>query len=187
MLYIKFNIEDRYKFEDFKKIYKHMVMVRQPDFKFDDKGPDFDWDSMKEEEVDIALIELNNFLDQQAEPEKYRCKELFPSYVNEYIKDFFKEENNNIEQLGNLDTLSIFNYLEYGFEVDMSNLKKINQDTGIVEFSTGNYPFGGLDRFIITLAAYNLKPIMCFDGFNKCEITWNSLYQYNLNILPKTE
>ena len=77
--------------------------------------------------------------------------------------------------------------MEYGFEVDMINLKKINQDTGIVEFSTGNYPFGGLDRFIITLAAYNLKPIMCFDGFNKCEITWNSLYQYNLNILPKTE
>ncbi|SDS09544.1 hypothetical protein SAMN05216503_1964 [Polaribacter sp. KT25b] len=38
MLYIKFKIQDASKFEDFKILYNHIVQVRQPGFKFDDKG-----------------------------------------------------------------------------------------------------------------------------------------------------
>ncbi len=185
MLYIKFEIQDSSKFEDFKKLYDHMVKVRQPGFKFDDEGPNFDWDTMPEEEVDAALAELNKFLDEQVEPEKYRCKELLPGYVNVFLDSYLQSESENLESFGSQDVLSIFNYLEYGFEVDMDNLKRINNYSGIVEFSTGNYPFGGLERFIMTLAAYNLKSVSCFDGFNECEVNWISPFEYDTVILPK--
>lgn len=187
MLYIKFEIQDSAKYEDFQKLYNHMVKVRQPGFKFDDEGPEFDWDNMPEEEVDAAVGELNKFLDEQVEPEIYRCKDIMPSYVNVFLERYLIEDNENLESLGNQTVLSIFNYLEFGFEVDMDNLKKINERVGIVEFSTGNYPFGGMERFIMTLAAYDLKPVACYDGFKKCEFNWTSNFDYDLIILPKKQ
>lgn len=185
MLYIQFEIQNASKFEDFKNLYNHMVQVRQPGFKFDEEGPEFDWDTMSEEEVDVALKELNTFLDEQVEPEKYRYKALIPDYAKEFLENYIKTENEKSGYFGEPDALPIFNYLEFGFEVDMDHLKKINKHSGIVEFSTGNYPFGGLERFIMTLAAYELKPVACFDGFNKCEIHWTSAFAYESIISTK--
>ncbi|WP_055444218.1 hypothetical protein [Lacinutrix himadriensis] len=185
MLYIQFEIQNASKFEDFKNLYNHMVQVRQPGFKFDEEGPEFDWDTMSEEEVDAALKELNTFLDAQVEPEKYRYKALIPSYAKEFLENYIKNENEKSGYFGESDALPIFNYLEFGFEVDMDHLKKINEHSGIVEFSTGNYPFGGLERFIMTLAAYELKPVACFDGFNPCKIHWTSAFAYESIVSTK--
>jgi hypothetical protein len=162
-----------------------MVQVREPGFKFDDAGPEFDWDTMPEEEVEAALQELNTFLDEQVEPEKYRYKALIPSYAKEFLENYIKNENEKSGYFGEPDALPVFNYLEFGFEVDMEHLKKINERSGIVEFSTGNYPFGGLERFIMTLAAYELKPVACFDGFNNCEINWTSPFEYDFIVSSK--
>ncbi|GGG45031.1 hypothetical protein [Bizionia arctica] len=187
MLYIKFEIHDPPKFEDFQKLYDHMVKVRQAGFKFDDKGPEFDWDTMSEEEIDVAMEELNAFLDQQVEPEKHRCKELMPNYVTVFLESYLQSDSENLESFGSYDVFSIFNYLEFGFEVDMESLKKINEHLGIVAFSTGNYPFGGMERFLMTLAAYNLKPVACFDGFHECELIWRSRFDYESVILLKKQ
>ncbi len=187
MLYIKFEIQDSSKFEDFQKLFDHMVRVRQPGFEFDDEGPEFNWDNMPKEEYDAAMAELNEYLDQQVEPEKHRCKELLPNYVNEFLESYLQSESENLESFGSQSVFSIFDYLEFGFEVDMDNLKKINERFGIVEFSTGNYPFGGMERFIMTLAAYNLKPVTCFDGFNDCKFSWTSRFEYDVIILPKKQ
>jgi len=178
MLYIKFKIQDASKFEDFKRLYNHMVQVRQPGFQFDDEGPEFDWDNMTKDEVDVALKKLNTYLDEQVEPEKYRCKALFPDYVNSFLKTYLRAEYENFDLENEPDVVPIFNYLEYSFEVDMNNLKKTNKHMGIVEFSTANYPFGGMERFIITLAAYDLKPVTCFDGYNVCDFSWTSQFKY---------
>lgn len=185
MLYIKFEIQDPNKYKDFQELYDHMVMVRQPNFKFDDTGPQFDWDNMPKEEVDAAVEELSKFLDEQVEPEIYRCKAIMPAYVSVFLERYLQEDNKNLESFGYETVLSIFNYLEFGFEVDMDGLKEVNERLGIVEFSTGNYPFGGLERFLITLAAFDLKPIACFDGFNECAINWTSPFSYDVIILPK--
>jgi len=180
MLYIKFEIKDSSRFEDFQKLYDHMVKVRQPGFKFDDVGPEFDWDGMKsQEEVDAAVEELNTFLDQQVEPEIYRCKALLPSYVKVFLESYLQGGNESLESFGSQEVVSIFNYLEYGFEVEMDTLKKINDHLGIVKFSTANYPFGGMERFIMSLAAYDLKPVACFDGFNECDIKWTTTHEYD--------
>lgn len=184
MLYIKFNIQDNSKYEDFKKLYEYMDEVRQPGFKFIDEGPEFDWDSMKtQEEVDAAVEELNDFLD--TEPEARRYKEIIPSYVNVFLEKFLQIDNEKLGSLGIHDALSLFNYLETGFEVDMDTLEKINEHSGIVNFSTGNYPFGGMERFLVTLKAYNLLPTECFDGFTICKFEWRSDFEYTSTQLPE--
>mgnify|MGYP003635060921 CR=1 FL=1 len=184
MLYIKFDIQDTSKYEDFQKLHEHMVNVRQPGFKFVENDPVIDWDSMQtQEEVDAAVKELSDYLDQ--EPEAHRCKELIPDYVAVLLDKYIQADNEKLESLGIQNLLSVFNYLEYGFEVDLDNLEKINERSGVVEFSTGNYPFGGIERFLITLRAFDLIPTECFDGFNICEFDWLSDFEYNTINLPE--
>ena len=161
-----------------------MVDIRQPDFKFVENDPEFDWDSMQtQEEVDAAVKELSDYLDQ--EPEAHRYKELIPDYVAELLDNYIQADNEKLESLGIQNVLSVFNYLEYGFEVDLDNLEKINERSGVVEFSTGNYPFGGIERFLITLRAFDLIPTECFDGFHICEFEWLSDFEYNTINLPE--
>ena len=74
--------------------------------------------------------------------------------------------------------MSIFNYLEFGFDVDLNCLEVFKKDKGIIKFSTGNFPFGGLERFFITLKAFQLIPIECFDGFSVNQIDWKSDFDY---------
>lgn len=184
MLYIKFNIQDRSKYQDFERLYEHMVEVRQPGFKFEEEeGPEFDWDGMTQTEVDDAVEKLSDFLDQS--PEEHRYLALIPTYVNKFLQSYLQIDNEKLGALGIQEVLSIFNYLEFDFEVDMDKLEKFNEHSGIVEFSTGNYPFGGLERFLITLKAYDLIPYECFDGFSVCEIKWASDFEYNTPELPE--
>ncbi|OAB78921.1 DUF2764 family protein [Cochleicola gelatinilyticus] len=185
MLYINFEIGDTAKYKDFEKLYAYMVEIRQPDFKFDDTGPEFDWDTIPEDEVENALEELNTYLDQQVEPEVYRCKEKLPEYVREFLKHYLQHTSESPEYISDRDVVSIFNYLEFDFEVAMENLLTTDEYSGVVQFSTGNYPFGGLERFIATMAAYQIKSISCFDGFNHCELHWTSAYDFEF--IPKSK
>tara|TARA_R110000796_G_scaffold71409_3_gene162069 strand:+ start:58979 stop:59560 length:582 start_codon:yes stop_codon:yes gene_type:complete len=185
MLYIKFNVQDLSKYRDFERLYEHMVEVRQSGFKFEEEeGPDFDWDSMTQAEVDDAVKKLSAFLDQP--PEERRYLTLIPDYVNEFLEGYLQRDNERLGTLGIQEVLSIFNYLEVDFEVDMERLENVNEQSGIVEFSTGNYPFGGLERFLITLKAYGLTPTEYFDGFNICAIEWSSNFEYHTTELPET-
>ena len=77
------------------------------------------------------------------------------------------------------------NYLEYSFEVDLDALDKLKEDVGIIKLSTGNYPFGGLERFFMTLKAFDLSPIECFNGFNVFEFDWTSEFDYDGIILSE--
>ena len=184
MLYTKFNIQDSSKYQDFERLYEHMVKVRQPCFKFEEnEGPEFDWDGMTQAEVDDAVQKLSDFLDQA--PEERRYLALIPDYANEFLEGYLQGDNEKLGALGIPEALSIFNYLEFDFEVDMDKLEKLNEQLGIVKFSTGNYPFGGLERFLITLRAYDLTPTECFDGFNICALEWSSNFEYNTVELPE--
>ncbi|MGB1309252.1 MAG: hypothetical protein ACPG6B_10095 [Oceanihabitans sp.] len=186
MLYIKFNIQDQQKYKDFKKVYEHMAKVRQPNFEFEDeKEPTFDWGNLTEEETNAALEKIDEFLDIDAEDRRY--KELFPDYADANLKAYIKSDKEIAGAYG-FDIKGIFNYLEYSFEVDVNNLQKLNETSGLVAFSTGNYPFGGLERFIMTLKAFNLIPFECFDGFTIFEFNWTSTFQYQtVELLEKTE
>ncbi|WP_452230807.1 hypothetical protein [Lacinutrix sp. MEBiC02404] len=186
MLYIKFNIQNASKYLDFQKLYAHMVETREPGFNFqdDESAPEMDWDSMKnEEEMDEAVKELNDYLDQK--PEFHRYHEKIPNYANDFLESYLQYDNEKSGYLGEFDPISIFNYLECGFEVDLDSLEKHNEKYGIVRFSTGNYPFGGLERFFITLKAYEIIPLECYDGFTTNQIKWLNNFEYKETEFPK--
>ena len=184
MLYIKFDIQDTSAYQDFQKLYGHMVAVRQPDHEFDDdEGPDFDWDNMPQEEVTRSLEILDAFLDEA--PQARRYKSLIPDYAHLFMGRYFQGAHQTLETLAIDDMLSLFNYLEFDFEVDMNRLEKLGEASGIVEFSTGNYPFGGLERFFITLKAFGLIPTECFDGFTIAALQWKSAFEYTASELPE--
>lgn len=177
MLYVKFKINETEKFNDFKKLYNHLVAVRQPDFDFGNEEPDFDWNSMSQKEMEEAFIKIDEASDKVAlELERYQ--NTIPEYATSFFKKYLKIDNDKLGQLGTQKVLSIFNYLEFGFEVDFNHLE-INATNGIIEFSTGNFPFGGLERFFITLKAFNMIPTECFDGFSVNEIQWESDFEYD--------
>lgn len=186
MLYIKFKIQNAPKYLDFQELYNHMVKTRAPGFNFqeDESAPEMDWDSKKnKEEIDLAVKELNDYLDQK--PEFHRYNEKIPSYVHDFLKSYLQFDAKKSGYLAALDPISIFNYLECGFEVDMDSLEKHNEEYGIIRFSTGNYPFGGLERFFITLKAYEITPLECYDGFTTNQIKWHSNFEYEETEFPK--
>ncbi|MEO9570571.1 MAG: hypothetical protein ABJH82_02890 [Polaribacter sp.] len=184
MLYVKFIIEENEKFNDFKKLYNHLVAVRKPDFDFEDEVPEFDWNNMNEKEMEEALKKIDLASDKDA-LELKRYKNVIPEYANSFFKKYFQIDNDKLGNFGVQELLSIFNYLEFGFEVDLNNLEIVNNSNGIIEFSTGNFPFGGLERFFITLKAFSLIPTQCFDGFSVNDIKWETDFEYDFVELKK--
>jgi len=180
MLYVKFTVEDESKYQDFQKVYDHMLMTRQSYFEFeeeeDDDEDEFDWMHSSQEEI-------NQYLEEN-KPEVKRYKKLFPAYADAYLKSYLGFDASRAGVFG-FDLMGIFNYLEFDFEVDLDNLERFGDRKGLVEFSTGNYPFGGMERFFITLKAFGLIPVECFNGFEVYTFDWVSEYEYKTVDLPE--
>lgn len=190
MLFIKFKILDSSNYNDFQRLFFHMNTIREFRDKYEVEKVDLEnlaWDDMNDEEMKEVFDKLDGTY--QKKQEEARFKKNIPDYANTFLMHYLKNVDNDIN--GNLidkDIMSIWNYLEFGFEVNMDSIKKINNDLGIVKFSTCNYPFGGMDRFLITLKSFNLIPIECFNGFSITEFDWKSNFEFVTNELPeKTE
>ncbi len=185
MLYIKFNIKDSSKYTDFEKVYDHMIKVRQPDFEFvEEEMPEFDWGEMTDEEINKGLKTQYDF-SAKDDPEVRRYRELMPYYANAFLERYLQVDNAKMGQLGVLELCSLLNYLEFGFEVDMNNLERLNDRQGLVEFSTGNYPYGGMERFLMVLKAFDLIPVECFNGFCVYEFDWTNDFEHEAIELPE--
>jgi hypothetical protein len=176
MLYIKFKIENHKKFMEFRVVYHHMVAVRNTGYEAKEDAFEIDWNTATPEEID-------DFMDED-KPKIELFNTLIPDDVSEVLCNYFYFDNTK-SALINEDKLSYINYLEYGFEVNLDLLERCENGDGIVKISTGNYPFGGLERFIITLKAFKLAPFECFDGFNVCALNWVSDVEHEANILPE--
>lgn len=165
-----------------------MVKVRQPGFEFEEEEmPEFDWDKMTSEEIDEGLKIQRSFWAQDA-PEVLRYRELIPDYANAFLERYLQVDNAKMGPLGILETSSLLNYLEFGFEVDMDNLEKLNDQQGLVEFSTGNFPYGGMERFLMALKAFDLIPVECFNGFCVYEFDWTTDFEHEaIELTEKTK
>lgn len=180
MLYIKFQIKDTLKYNDFLKLYKHMLNVREPGFKFKEEPPlEFDWDNMTQEEVNEATEKILDSSDERVIETK-RYQKFIPPYAHQFLESYLERDNDALGELGILDSRSLLNYLEYGFEVFFTKLETQPNSSGRITFETDNYPFGGLERFIMTLLAFDITPTECFDGFavNAFESLPNSKYNW---------
>jgi len=187
MLYVKFHITDSDKYIDFETLYDFIVKCRDHNYQFEDFQEDveIDWNSLSEEE-------MNKILDEEEEREMNPnyietklIKELLPNYAKNFLQSFAKYDQRYAGTFG-FDLDGILNYLITDFEVDVNQLHTLDNSNGIVEFSTGNYPFGGLERFFITLKAYQLIPYECFNGFEVYNLKWSSDFDYEVKELPES-
>ena len=180
MLFVKFKILSSTHYNDFQKLFYHMNDIRKFSETYEVEELDLEnlaWDDMSDEEMKEVFDKLDGTYQKKQEEERFR--KYIPNYANAYLLDYLKSIDHDIN--GNLidkDIMSIWNYLEFGFEVNMDSIKKLNDELGIVKFSTANYPFGGLDRFIITLKSFNLIPKECFNGFSIKEFDWKSDFEF---------
>ena len=184
MLYLRFQIGDLSKFRDFQVLYQHMVQVRQPGFQFEkEEVPEIDWEALSPEELETTMERFAN----PPDPAEQRYEAMIPDYVKRFFEAYSGFDSSRYGMFG-FQQLEIFNYLEFGFEVQLDKLEACNEQQGVVEFSTGNYPFGGLDRFLITLRAHALTPTEGYNGFNVIAFEWISDFDYEVTELPeKTE
>jgi hypothetical protein len=176
MLYITFTIASPEKFTAFKKLYQHMCAIRTPDYQETAGAETIDWTTATEEEMDA-------FMDKDS-PKIELFHRLFPEYAQQFLANYFYDDAGK-SVLEQEDIVSFFNYLEYGFEVDLSVLEQFANNEGIVKFSTGNYPFGGLERFFMTLKAFEMHPLECFDGFEVFQFQWTAENEFEALILPE--
>lgn len=160
----------------FRALYNHMFAVRIAGYEAKEDELEFDWNTSTPEEID-------NLMDED-KPKIELFKTLIPDDVSEVLCNYFYFENTK-SMLSIEDKLSYINYLEYSFEVNLDLLERCENGDGIVKISTGNYPFGGLERFMITLKAFKLAPFECFDGFNVCALNWVSDVEYEATILSE--
>ncbi|NVK51402.1 MAG: hypothetical protein HWD85_00600 [Flavobacteriaceae bacterium] len=183
MLYIKFNINDQQKYQDFQKLYKHMVMTRQPGFEFKEEEPkEIDWDNLTEEESNKAIEELHAYIDKTDEQRRY--EQLIPPYAHAFLE---KYSQSDVEKAGaySFDIEGIFNYLEFSFEVDMISLQKLENNLGLIEFEALGFPYGGMERFLMVLKAFELIPTECYNGFTVYKFNWTSVFTHKSINLPK--
>ena len=176
MLYIKFTIVSEEKFIAFQEVYKHMCAIREPDYKEKEDSEIIDWATATEDEID--------FFTDEDRPKIELFKTLFPEYANQFLSNFFSYDNSK-SILVNEDIVSYLTYLEFGFEVHLNSLEQLKKNVGIVKFSTGNFPYGGMERFLMTLRAFELNPIECFDGFDVFQFHWISEFEHEAINLPK--
>lgn len=175
MLYIQFAIKSPGKFIAFKEVYNYMCAIREPGYQEKEDSLTIDWETASEEEIDAFMDEDRQKIE--------LFNRLFPEYAKQFLGNYFSYDNSK-SILVNEDIISFFNYLEYGFEVDLNALDQLNNKEGIVKFSTGNFPYGGMERFLMTLKAFELHPKECFDGFEVYQFDWISDYEHEAIDLP---
>lgn len=185
MLYIKFHITDSKKFTAFETLFDFMVKCRDYNFKFEEpEEEEIDWNSLSEEEVDRILDEEE---EREMNPnylETKMIREIIPQYALEFLQSFATYDQQVAGNFG-FDLDGILNYLITDFEVELDQLESTDSSNGMIAFSTGNYPFGGLERFFISLRAYGFIPFECYNGFEVVSIQWNSHFEYEVQELPK--
>lgn len=185
MLYIKFHINNPNKYKEFEALFDFMVKCRDYSHQFEEpEEEEVDWNNLSEEEMDRILDEdmeretNSNYLETKL------IKELIPIDAMDFLKSFAAYDQKYAGTFG-FNLGGILNYLIVDFEVDLDQLFKVDSLEGIVEFSTGNYPFGGLERFLMTLKAYELIPYECFNGFEVHNLHWTSDFEYEVKELPE--
>jgi hypothetical protein len=163
MLYIKCKISFPENVIAFQKFYKYLL---------------------KDKKEVYQMKAYEDFMDLEDRLQERALKlydEYFPLKAQSFINDFLEYEGGFNEIKGESIT-SLFSYLDVDFEVDFTNLV-IENDILCINFSTGNYPYGGMRRFLMVIKAFGGEPIECFNGFDVYEFKWTSKYEHKAKVL----
>ncbi|MFT5891211.1 MAG: hypothetical protein ACI9Y7_001312 [Dokdonia sp.] len=111
-------------------------------------------------------------------------KETIPEYVKTFLQGFYNLEN-ALSNLVRDSFKATVNYLEFGLEADFTGLTMVDATTARIDFEALGYPYGGMDRLLIFLKAFNCIPNEVFNGFSVCQLSWDTLYDYSATELPE--
>lgn len=111
-------------------------------------------------------------------------QEIIPPYAKLFLQGFYKEEN-ILSPLIHESFKSFINYLEFGLEADFIDVTAINSTKSQVRFVALGYPYGGMDKLMIFLKAFDCIPYEIFNGFSVCSLSWNTTYEYSAIELPE--
>jgi len=103
---------------------------------------------------------------------------LLPDYVKRYYRmRKLDRANTNFKNM--------VEYLQWGLEANLDDLKKTGEDIGRLDFSTGNYPYGGMDRLMVFVNAFDCRPIEIYNGFNVNSVSWISKFNFECQEILK--
>ena len=116
------------KYQDFLKVYEHVIMTREPGFAFEEEEAlQNDWNSMSKKEIEQDISE--SFLFDKQSKEERRYLALISDYDQRYLASYLGRDIDRAAALS-FTILRIFNYLEFSTEVEMNNLQIIRDKTG---------------------------------------------------------
>lgn len=110
---------------------------------------------------------------------------LIPLYAREFIGRYYQDkpcEEYDWEKLyGYRDMVT---YLQFGFEVEFDSLK-VTGSTARLSFGAYAFPYGGMDRFLVFLKAYECIPTWAYNGFEVIQFHWEGDYAYDVTEFPE--
>ena len=110
-------------------------------------------------------------------------KTLIPPYAQEFIGRYYKDDLNEKpeDRWGFTDMVT---YLQFGMEVEFDYLN-IEESTARIGFTAYAFPYGGMDRFLMFLKAYECIPVESYNGFRVIEFHWQGDFAYEVTEQPE--
>ena len=105
---------------------------------------------------------------------------LIPTYAKEIIAKYYHEQPISKESFENF-----INYLEFSLEADFNELSIIDKNKALIKYTPIAYPYGGMERLLVLLRAFDCIPTECYNGFTVYQFKWNSLFDHDAIELPK--
>lgn len=110
-------------------------------------------------------------------------KTLIPPYAQEFIGRYYQDDLSQ-ESEYRWGFTDIVTYMQFGMEVEFDFLN-IEVGTARIGFSAYAYPYGGMDRFLIFLKAYECIPTEAYNGFEVIEFHWEDDFGYSVTEYPE--
>ncbi len=110
-------------------------------------------------------------------------KKLIPHYAQNINGTYYKDDltDKPEDRWGFRDMVS---YLQFGFEVEFDYLE-VKDRHARIGFSAYAFPYGGMDRFLMFLKAYDCIPSESYNGFEVIRFQWQGDFEYEVTNHPE--
>lgn len=111
-------------------------------------------------------------------------QEMIPNYAKDFLGGYYEEEK-ALSMLIPASFTDTINYLEFGLEVDLEGLVQVDETKIRLDYTALSFPYGGMDRLMIFLKAYDCIPCEAYTGFSVVKLNWTSAYDYEATELAE--
>lgn len=113
--------------------------------------------------------------------------ENFPKYSIEkfwFLDSDFKPDFKTAEKTEfNWHFYSLIELLSVNYEIEYTDLKKVDSNKGLLEYNPYSYPYGGIDGIVMFIKSFNCVPKIINDGTSVYEINFDNTDEFNITDL----